>query len=345
MEPSDIGGILAQMSRVAVAVVGDFGVDRYWTVDPDLRDVSRETGLPIRQVVAVQERPGGAGTVLNQLYALGVGRVIPVGVLGDDPDALFLRAEFLRMGFLCGFLVDRPGRTTPSYHRILTLPGMDDEQRYDVFARETLQEEDEAALVRFIGEVADACDVLVVSDYTEPFRPGILTPRVCEAVSTLGSRGARPRIIVDSRLQASRFRRVPLKMNQEEFQALIGESGDVTNRLWVRGCEIAGRQGRALYVTLGAQGLMVCEPDRATHVPGFPVDGETDIVGAGDVALAGIAAALATGADSVTAGLLGVLASSITVQQVRTTGVATPAEILRRWRKYQDSLGDGRRKP
>ncbi len=342
MDANDIGSVLSALPRVTVGVVGDLAVDRYWTVDPTLCDASRETGLPVRHVVDVKARPGGAGTVVNQAHALGVGRVVPVGVLGDDADALFLRAEFSRMGLSTGFLLDRPGACTPSYHRVVTLPDLRETGRFDVFPRSPLPREVEDALLRAIEEAASICDAVVVSDYTEWARPGVMTPRVCEAVSDLGRRAPDRPVIVDSRLRASDFHHVHRKMNLDEFRALTGESGHGPERVGTRGRDLARRDGRLVVVTLGPTGLVVCKPDGFVHVPGFPVDTETDIVGAGDVALATFAASLAAGADPVTAGLLGVLAASITVQQVRTTGVATPDQVLERWRAWRALHGDWR---
>lgn len=120
-------------------------------MDPALRDASHETGLPIRHVVDVQARPGASGTVVNQAHAVGVGRVVPVGALGHDADALFLRAEFSRMGLGTDFLLDRPGRCTLSYIRVVTLPDLRETERLDVFPRSPLPREVEDALLRALG--------------------------------------------------------------------------------------------------------------------------------------------------------------------------------------------------
>lgn len=147
-------------------------------------------------------------------------------------------------------------------------------------------------------------------------------------------------MIVDSRLHASRCHQVHLKMNLDDLRALTGEPGVEPGRIGTRGRDLARREGRLVLVTLGARGLVVCEPDRFAHVPGSAVEGETEIVGAGDAVLGAVAASLATGADAVTAGLLGVVASSITAQQVRTTGVATPDQVIERWRAWRVLHGD-----
>src|SRR5512135_192243 len=78
MNAPELERILAGLPGLAVAVLGDFGLDRYLAIDPDIQDLSAETGLPIHQVVAVRNSPGGGGVVLANLAALGVGKVLPV---------------------------------------------------------------------------------------------------------------------------------------------------------------------------------------------------------------------------------------------------------------------------
>jgi len=60
------------------------------------------------------------------------------------------------------------------------------------------------------------------------------------------------------------------------------------------------------------------------------VDGPTDPTGAGDSATAGAVLALAAGAAAPEAALLGNLVASITVQQLATTGTASPGQVAQR---------------
>ena len=64
--------------------LGDFCLDRYLEIDPAKSEISLETGLPVHNVVNVRAQPGGAGTIVNNLCALGVGTIFPVGFVGDD---------------------------------------------------------------------------------------------------------------------------------------------------------------------------------------------------------------------------------------------------------------------
>ncbi len=82
--------------------------------------------------------------------------------------------------------------------------------------------------------------------------------------------------------------------------------------------------------------MIVADPrGRAVHVGAYPVAGPVDVVGAGDSATAGIVASLLAGATRVEAAAVGNLVASITVQQLGTTGTATPKQVLDRWREVQ----------
>ena len=87
---------------------------------------------------------------------------------------------------------------------------------------------------------------------------------------------------------------------------------------------------------MGDKGIHVVDlrPDNplAVTVPAYSVTGPIDIVGAGDSCSAAIACAVAAGADLVTAAAFGNLVASITIQQLGTTGTASPEQIRERYR-------------
>jgi sugar/nucleoside kinase (ribokinase family) len=68
-------------------------------------------------------------------------------------------------------------------------------------------------------------------------------------------------------------------------------------------------------------------------VPAYPVRGPIDPVGAGDSASAGIACASAAGLPPAAAAAFGNLVASVTIQQLGTTGTASPAQLRERWRE------------
>jgi sugar/nucleoside kinase (ribokinase family) len=84
--------------------------------------------------------------------------------------------------------------------------------------------------------------------------------------------------------------------------------------------------------------MLVADGRQVEQVPAFPVAGPVDPVGAGDATSAAITAALAAGATLLEAAAIASLAASITVQQLGTTGTASPAQIVRRYREASRGL-------
>src|SRR5712692_7957412 len=78
------GNILKRIPSLTIGVLGDLFLDRYLDIDATLTEPSIETGLDAYQVVRVRSYPGAAGTVINNLVALGVQQIHALSVIGDD---------------------------------------------------------------------------------------------------------------------------------------------------------------------------------------------------------------------------------------------------------------------
>src|SRR5580704_6860761 len=85
-----IENILSRLPHLTIGVLGDLFLDRYLDLDASLTEPSLETGLDAYQVKRVRSYPGAAGTVINNLAALGVGRILPVSVVGEDGESFEL---------------------------------------------------------------------------------------------------------------------------------------------------------------------------------------------------------------------------------------------------------------
>src|ERR1700758_2970505 len=83
--------ILAQIPLLRIGVLGDLFLDRYLDIDAGLTEPSIETGLDAYQVVRVRSSPGAAGTVINNLAALGVREIVALSVIGDDGEGFELQ--------------------------------------------------------------------------------------------------------------------------------------------------------------------------------------------------------------------------------------------------------------
>ena len=235
-------------------------------------------------------------------------------------------------------------RPTPTYIKPV-LPGgrgaPTEMSRFDIFAREELGAEDLERLTADVQAALERASALIVSDYGETGKCGILGPGMRRRLpEMLESRPELP-VVVDSRLNIAGFPGCSLKPNLAELRGLLGGadlSGDIP-AIARAAVELAGRQGRPMFVTIGERGIVAAESGRAWHVAGHALGGDVDTVGAGDSVLAAVTAALSCGAEAVEAALLGVLVSSITAEQVGTTGTADPGQVLARYDEYVSGHG------
>jgi rfaE bifunctional protein kinase chain/domain len=327
--------LLGQLPTLRVALLGDLFLDRYLDIDSALDEPSVETGLTAYQVARVRNSPGALGTVMNNLAALGVGRLLPVTVIGDDGEGYDLLAQLRRLPVETAGIVQDPQRQTPTY----TKPMRQDAggtwrelNRLDLRTRQPLSEHSERELTHRLNEAWETADGLIVLDQIAVEGQGVVTPRVREHLVELSRRAPSKLIFVDSRRYIGRFRCGILKPNREECRRAADDAAFETDDVAAAALWLARHTGQAVYLTLGDQGLLLARHDgTTTHLPAFPVSGPIDIVGAGDSTTAGIVSALLCGATLEEAGLLGNLVASITIQQLGTTGTASPQQVLARW--------------
>jgi len=348
MNEERVQAILSALPGCKVAVVGDFCVDRYFDIDPDISDVSNETGLPIHQVTKVRPEPGGGANVLNNLAALGVGEVYPVGFIGLDGEGFELARIFDSLEFRLDFLRRSETRHTPVFVKpLIARPDAAPEElnRFDIFPRDPLSEDEEAELVSNVRTAFEAADALIVADYGEAGKAGIVTARVRETVAELARTNRKKPVLADSRLYIDRFRHVVVKPNADEAMRYLGGQPDAERsitRLTEIGQRAAERNKRPVLITLGPDGILLCAPGRAQKIPVYPSEneGEIDIVGAGDAVLAAIAAAVAVTAPLDEAAILGMIAASITIQEIGRCGTASPDQIRARFKQYAEMYPD-----
>lgn len=331
--------VLAVIPRLRIGVLGDLFLDRYLDLDARLTEPSLETGLDAYQVVRVRSCPGAAGTVLNNLAALGVGAIYPMTVIGDDGEGYELGQALSRLAsvrteaiFAC------PGRRTPTYTKpMLCEPDRPPRElnRLDLKNREPLPHAEEERIVQALERLWPHLDALLVLDQVSEPDCGVVTARVRERLAALGEAEPSRPVIADSRERIGLFRNVTLKPNERECLGAIGGSLSIEQAVE----SLARRCGRPVFCTRGDQGMLVTDASTATcqTVAAYPISGPTDPVGAGDSSSAALACALASGATLSEAAAFGNLIASITIGQLGTTGSATPEQVRARWRAVRSA--------
>jgi rfaE bifunctional protein kinase chain/domain len=333
MTPTRIREISDCFARLTITVLGDFCLDRYLEIDPARSETSLETGLPVFNVSRVRAQPGAAGTVVNNLAALGVGQIIPVAFAGDDGEGFELvRALEALPGVRMDHFRRTPERCTFTYCKPLVLePGKPPRElnRLDTKNWSPTPNEVERQIIASVSAAAERSDALVVLDQVDIAETGVVTAGVLDTVERLSNERPQLLILADSRRGLSGYPPLCWKMNRTELGKLLGEAApaDVDRAIgWAK--YIAERNGRMVFVTLAQDGMVAAVPDGAAiHVPARPIRGEIDVVGAGDAVLASLAAALAAGASPGESLELASAAASVVIHQLGTTGAASVAQI------------------
>jgi rfaE bifunctional protein kinase chain/domain len=336
--------ILEQIPRLTVGVLGDLFLDRYLDIDASLTEPSLETGLDAYQVVGVRPYPGAAGTVINNLAALGVKRVCVISVIGDDGEGYELcRAldELRVVDRAWIFLGEK--RRTPTYTKpMLCEKGKPARElnRLDIKNRSPLPAGSEHLVLKALDEVWNQINALVVLDQVSEAECGVVTTQVRQRLAELGEPEPGKFVLADSRERIGLFRSIYVKPNQAECAWAVAKTATDWASLQACAEELARRTGRPLFCTCGERGILVVDPrpgsQRPVLVPAYPVKGPIDTVGAGDSTNAALACAVAASVSMEEAAAFGNLVASITIQQIGTTGSASPEQVRQRWQEVGD---------
>ncbi|MBT3601765.1 MAG: carbohydrate kinase [Candidatus Latescibacteria bacterium] len=333
MTLTELQHLLVQFKNLNILVMGDFFLDRYLLFDPDLAETSIETGLDAHQIVNIRNQPGAAGTVTSNLNALDVGHIFALGVIGDDGQGYDLKKGLHSTNVNTDNLIESSDCFTPTYTKPINQKTGQEHERQDIKNRKPLSSDLEDQLIHRLRQLVPQMHGVIALDQVKEHNCGVLTDRVIDELSTLAEQYANKTFFADSRTRIGDFKNVILKPNRTEaLEAISLESKDETNQNLLEQCAriFSQQTGKPAFVTLDADGILATDGDTFTHIPGVKVPPPIDIVGAGDSVSASVVSALCAGASLADAAQLGVLVSSITIQQIGTTGTASPEQIVER---------------
>ncbi|NOS72811.1 MAG: carbohydrate kinase [Verrucomicrobia bacterium] len=325
--------ITRKYSGLRVAVIGDFCLDRYLEIDPSRAEISIETGLSVYNVANVRAQPGGAGTVLNNLIALGVGTIFPVGFAGEDGEGYELcRALAAKPGVRLDHFIQTRDRHTFTYCKPLILEKGKSPRELNRFDQKNWTPTPAALSEKLsvaVTAAANAVDAITLMGQVDEPETGVLTSRVLQTLGTISKGKPERLILADNRHSLRGFPPVVFKMNAAELAALTGtKPSSALSDIAAVAVGLARQNDRPVFVTLAERGIVGALPDgQSDHVPSLPIRGEIDVVGAGDSVSANLVAALAAGASLREAMELANLAASIVVHQLGTTGSASVPQL------------------
>ncbi len=316
--------IVQSFPDVSVTVLADLVADEF--VFGEIARVSREAPVLILKHRERTVVPGGGGNAVMNLASLGV-KVFPVGVVGDDEPGELLLDCFREKKVTTTGIARLRGTVTTTKTRILA--GMLHGSRQQV-----VRVDREAAplvgklsnLVETAKEYGAASDGFLISDYGY----GAATPELLQKVRSNGCLANKP-VTLDSRYRMLEYSGATAATpNEPEVEEALGiKIGDDSERLFKAGTQVMKRMGlESLVITRGRDGMVAFEKKtKPVMIPIFGSNQVVDVTGAGDTVIAAFTAALAAGADTVSAARLANFAGGIVVMK-RGTATVSQQELL-----------------
>lgn len=314
MNSQRLEALLAKISTLRIAVIGDFALDFYFDFNPNTTDFSIETGKQVQHASKAKTYLGGAGNVAKNLACLGV-QVDAFGLRGDD---VFGREmEYLAQSLQINTrqLKSKNQLDTPTYSK----PMQDgiEQSRLDFGTRNNRFQEFSIDFIHELAIQANEYDWIIIN---EQFQIPLLNQATFEYLQKFVGEHA----IADLRSLGQYATNTLLKVNELELTKIIGHTDDLEKAIknWV-----AKRQ-KPVLVTLGEQGMIYASPTEFHWEKAIPLHGSIDTVGAGDMVVAAFSAARASGANIQESCLFASLAVHISIHKMGETGSANPQEII-----------------
>jgi D-beta-D-heptose 7-phosphate kinase/D-beta-D-heptose 1-phosphate adenosyltransferase len=328
--------ILEKLSRVKILVIGDLMLDHY--IWGDVHRISPEAPVPVVHASRDSWAAGGAANVALNLANLGA-RTTVIGHLADDDAGHRLHQMLLDHGVTAPRKPVVSQAPTIIKTRVMArgqqLCRIDRESSADTYRLS--QDRDFSGI---LAEALDNADAVILSDYAK----GTIHQEIVDQV--LGER-ARTRRLVAVDPKPSRCLNIRycglLTPNRNEALELAGITGIHPNEEYP--LDLVCRRiheeyaPELLVITLGAEGMAVCQngcvqeriPTHAREV--------FDVSGAGDTVIAALTVGLAAGASPVDAARIANLAAGCVVAHMGTVPVQLD-EVLREIEKDSKRVRD-----
>ncbi len=309
--------ILSRMEGLSVLVIGDIMLDKF--VYGTVERISPESPVPVLSIIREDMMLGGAGNALGSLRGLKTAARI-ISVIGNDAEGEALLKEVESLGVPTqGLIVDKNRPTTV---KTRFLAGHQQLLRSDFEKKEPLSADIEAQVLDMVKTLIPSMKAVLVSDYGKGLLGGALLKEIMSAAQS-----AKIPVIVDPKGNdfsiyagayavtpnkkelADATRQMPVKTDED----IVAAAGEI-----IATCNI-----ECVVATRSADGMSIIEKGKAQDAVHLRTAAKEvfDVSGAGDVVIATICAALATGAALTDAAALANVAGGIAVAKVGTAPI------------------------
>ncbi len=296
-----------------VLVAGDFMLDVY--LYGDAVRISPEPLAPAMKVAKTEYRCGGAGSVANNLAALGA-TAYCLGVIGDDPNSDILKDELTKSGLDITGLFEVANRPIVSKQRLIGLAQHLHRQqsiRIDEESADPLSGELRQKILRAYEQKLSQVDVVCLQDHDK----GLLSDSLCRRMIELAAR-ANKKVLVDPSPTSDYSKYLgatAITPNRRESSVAVGfEITDAETAARAAADLLGKLRLQAVIITLDKEGAYLKTQDAGKMIS-TRARSVYDVTGAGDMALATLATSLAAGCDYETAVKLSNIAGGIEVEK------------------------------
>ena len=298
---SDLFSRMNAWKPFTALVVGDFILDEM--VYGDAERLSPDAPVPVLLVRRREVMPGGAANVCMDLAALH-GRVIAFGVVGADATARHMRDALTKANIDASGLIEDAARPTTLKQNLIGLAQSRHPQkmfRVDEESREPICDATQAKLFAAFERQLATADVVIIEDYAK----GVCTPQLCQRIIA-ASRAANKPVFVDPARGVDPLRykgSTTITPNRTEAELAAGvptsKDNDPAHNAALAKKLLDLLDLECVVLTLDRHGALLLgrEGSREASPISIPTQAREvyDVSGAGDMFLAGLAAARANG--------------------------------------------------
>lgn len=316
-----------------ILVIGDTILDTYYY--GAVTRISPEAPVPVMLKKEIKNSLGGAANVAVNLVSAGQD-VWLMSLVGDDKNASEIRQLMNHFGIHSELMISCSERRTTEKTRFLT-PNGQQLLRVDDEIAEDISEELENEFIQMAEDKIDIFKVIIISDYLK----GMVTQGLCQKIIRLGKNHCVPVLIDVKDRNLSKYENsFLLKPNRLELRDITYMPTDTLSQVESAAKELLKTAGcKYVLATLGGEGMMLVSERKVEQFPSVPVE-VYDVTGAGDTAMAYLAACIASDISISESVAVSNYAASLQVSKVGTSAVRLEeVERFRRSRHNGQYIG------
>lgn len=318
--------VVERLPGRVVVLVGDLMLDRY--LYGDAERLSPEAPVPVLQFRRDDARPGGAGQVAADLATLGA-CVRVVSILGADEPGAQVRRLLRQLGCDLTGVLEVADRPTTSKVRLVGLAQHRHPQqmmRLDYEDGSPIGAALAERVLAAVGKALVGADALCLEDYNK----GLLPPAVCQKVIDLARAAGVPVFVDPSAIKDYSKYAGASVITPNGTETTLASGMKVTSEEEFKSAAehfLEKLNLEAVLLTLDKRGSYLATRDGERRWLKTRERNVYDVSGAGDMVLAMVAAARASGASWAEAAALGNVAGGLEVERFGSVPV-TRAEII-----------------